>query len=40
MEIVRACQEFFGIELPSVLLAKRVKKKIENRFCNKSVLIV
>jgi len=39
IEIVRACQEFFGFELPSALLPKRVKE-FENRFCNRSELIV
>ena len=37
IEIVRACQEFFGFELPNALLPKRVKN-FENRFCNMSEL--
>jgi len=32
IEIVRACQEFFGFELPSALLPKRVKKKLKTVF--------
>ena len=39
IEIVTACREFFGFELPSALLPKRVEK-FQNRFYNKSVLIV
>jgi len=38
-EIVTACQGFIGFELPSALLPKRFKK-FENRFCNRSELIV
>ena len=32
IEIVTAYQEFFGFQLPSDLLPKRVLKKIENHF--------
>jgi len=37
METVKACQEYFSFELPSILLGKR-KKRFETKFMTNGML--